>query len=183
MKGREHTFLGGLDWTVLAGKEIMGKSSDRVGGGEEVAGVPEAGVPFPPARVKTISSQQKRTFQSVSSNIDNALQYTDSRVEIYCNSVRVDLMCSGSGWKGVRHCGRAPSWATCPWRKGAWPCHTTRRGSTESPSPHRKSWVHSWSSAKKDQTAKMTTDYRSDRAQHQDMDTSHWEIPSLSVFL
>lgn len=44
------TFLGGLDWTVLAGKEIMGKSSDRVGGGEEVAGVLEAGVPFPPGR-------------------------------------------------------------------------------------------------------------------------------------
>lgn len=33
---------------MLAGKEIMGKSSDRVGGGEEVAGVLEAGVPFPP---------------------------------------------------------------------------------------------------------------------------------------
>lgn len=47
---------------MLAGKEIMGKSSDRVGGGEEVAGVLEAGVPFPPARVKTISSQQKRKF-------------------------------------------------------------------------------------------------------------------------
>lgn len=44
-----HTFLGGLDWTVLAGKEIIGKSSDRVGGGDEVAGVLEAGVPFPPA--------------------------------------------------------------------------------------------------------------------------------------
>lgn len=65
MEEREHTFLGGLDWTVLAGKEIMGKSSDRVGGGEEVAGVLEAGVPFPPARVKTISSQQKRKFRSV----------------------------------------------------------------------------------------------------------------------
>lgn len=48
---------------MLAGKEIMGKSSDRVGGGEEVAGVLEAGVPFPPARVKTISSQQKIKFQ------------------------------------------------------------------------------------------------------------------------
>lgn len=34
---------------MLAGKEITGKSSDRVGGGEEVAGVLEAGVPFPPA--------------------------------------------------------------------------------------------------------------------------------------
>ena len=45
MEGGEHTFLGGLDWTVLAGKEIMGKSSDRLGGGEEVAGVP-----FPPAQ-------------------------------------------------------------------------------------------------------------------------------------
>lgn len=33
---------------MLAGKEIMGKSSDSVGGGEEVAGVLEAGVPFPP---------------------------------------------------------------------------------------------------------------------------------------
>ena len=58
-------------------------------------------------------------------------------------------MCSGSGWEGVRHCGRAPSWATCPWRKGEWPCHTTRRGSTEGPSPRRKSWVHRSSSAKK----------------------------------
>lgn len=48
MEWCERTFLGGLDWTVLAGKEIMGKSSDRVGGGEEVAGVLEAGVPFPP---------------------------------------------------------------------------------------------------------------------------------------
>lgn len=48
LKGRENTFLGGLDWTVLVGKEIMGKSSERVGGGEEVAGVLEAGVPFPP---------------------------------------------------------------------------------------------------------------------------------------
>lgn len=38
---------------MLAGKEIMGKSSDRVGGGEEVAGVLEAGVPFPPAQIKT----------------------------------------------------------------------------------------------------------------------------------
>lgn len=38
---------------MLAGKEIMGKSSVRVGGGEEVAGVLEAGVPFPPARIKT----------------------------------------------------------------------------------------------------------------------------------
>lgn len=43
---------------MLAGKEIMGKSSDRVGGGEEVAGVLEAGVPFPPARVKTFSRKQ-----------------------------------------------------------------------------------------------------------------------------
>lgn len=66
MEGREITFLGGLDWTVLAGKEIMGKSSDRVGGGDEVAGVLEAGVPFPPVRVKTISSQQKRKLQGVS---------------------------------------------------------------------------------------------------------------------
>lgn len=38
---------------MLAGKEIMGKSSVRVGGGEEVAGVLEAGVPFPPAQIKT----------------------------------------------------------------------------------------------------------------------------------
>lgn len=35
---------------MLAGKEMMGKSSVRVGGGEEVAGVLEAGVPFPPAQ-------------------------------------------------------------------------------------------------------------------------------------
>lgn len=49
---------------MLAGKEIMGKSSDRVGGGEEVAGVLEAGVPFPPARIKTISSQTKRSFKA-----------------------------------------------------------------------------------------------------------------------
>lgn len=53
MERGERTFLGGLDWTGLAGKEIMGKSSDRVGGGEEVAGVLEAGVPFPPAQIKT----------------------------------------------------------------------------------------------------------------------------------
>lgn len=45
---------------MLAGKEIMGKSSDRVGGGEEVAGVLEAGVPFPPAPVPMIRG--KRTF-------------------------------------------------------------------------------------------------------------------------
>lgn len=48
LKGRKLAFLGGLDWTVLVGKEIMGKSSERVGGGEEVAGVLEAGVPLPP---------------------------------------------------------------------------------------------------------------------------------------
>lgn len=48
IKGREITFLGGLDWTVLVGKEIIGKSSEREGGGEEVAGVLDAGVPFPP---------------------------------------------------------------------------------------------------------------------------------------
>lgn len=52
-KKAAHTFLGGLDCIVLAGKEIIGKSSVRVGGGEEVAGVLEAGVPFPPARIKT----------------------------------------------------------------------------------------------------------------------------------
>lgn len=52
MKGGKITFLGGLDWTVLVGKEIMGKSSERVGGGEEVAGVLEAGVPFPPTNNK-----------------------------------------------------------------------------------------------------------------------------------
>lgn len=46
------TFLGGLDWTVLAGRETAGKSSVRVGGGEEVAGVLEAGVPFPPAQIR-----------------------------------------------------------------------------------------------------------------------------------
>lgn len=50
------TLLGGLDWTVLAGKEITGKSSDRAGGGDEVAGVLEAGVPFPPDQSKTIQS-------------------------------------------------------------------------------------------------------------------------------
>lgn len=33
---------------MLVGKEIIGKSSERVGGGEEVAGVLDAGVPFPP---------------------------------------------------------------------------------------------------------------------------------------
>lgn len=53
LKGRKITFLGGLDWTVLVGKEIMGKSSERVGGGEEVAGVLEAGVPFPPDQHET----------------------------------------------------------------------------------------------------------------------------------
>lgn len=53
LKGRKITFLGGLDWTVLVGKEIMGKSSERVGGGEEVAGVLEAGVPFPPDQRET----------------------------------------------------------------------------------------------------------------------------------
>ena len=42
---------------MLPGNEIMGKSSDRVGGGEEVAGVLEAGVPFPPAQTKTIGNQ------------------------------------------------------------------------------------------------------------------------------
>lgn len=63
MAGEQHTFRGGLDWTVLAGKEIMGKSSDRVGGGEEVAGVLEAGVPFPPARVKS-SPEGKRKGNS-----------------------------------------------------------------------------------------------------------------------
>lgn len=53
------TFLGGLDWTGLAGKEIMGKSSDSVGGGEEVAGVLEAGVPFPPTQIKTCHYYKK----------------------------------------------------------------------------------------------------------------------------
>lgn len=64
-KKADHTFLGGLDCIVLAGKEIMGKSSVRVGGGEEVAGVLEAGVPFPPARIKTateLSASAKFTF-------------------------------------------------------------------------------------------------------------------------
>lgn len=65
MERREHTFLGGLDCTVLAGKEIMGKSSDRVGGGEEVAGVLEAGVPFPPAWVKT-SGRKENSRASLS---------------------------------------------------------------------------------------------------------------------
>lgn len=39
---------------MLVGKEIMGKSSERVGGGEEVAGVLEAGVPFPPEQQETV---------------------------------------------------------------------------------------------------------------------------------
>ncbi len=65
MDGRVHTFLGGLDWTVLAGKEIMGKSSDRVGGGEEVAGVLEAGVPFPPAPVETVRRKKMPERHSV----------------------------------------------------------------------------------------------------------------------
>lgn len=39
---------------MLVGKEIMGKSSERVGGGEEVAGVLEVGVPFPPERQETV---------------------------------------------------------------------------------------------------------------------------------
>lgn len=46
---------------MLAGREIMGKSSDKVGGGEEVAGVLEAGVPFPPAGVKMISGNEKKS--------------------------------------------------------------------------------------------------------------------------
>lgn len=44
---------------MLAGKEIMGKSSVRVGGGEEVAGVLEAGVPFPPDHHKTVKQKRK----------------------------------------------------------------------------------------------------------------------------
>lgn len=112
---------------MLAGKEIMGKSSDSVGGGEEVAGVLEAGVPFPPAQIRIIRSQRKT----------NTLQHI--LVEIFSNVCYLYLMCSGSGWEGVRHCGRALNWATCPWRMGAWPCHTMRRGSTEGPSPRRKS--------------------------------------------
>lgn len=43
---------------MLVGKEIMGKSSERVGGGEEVAGVLEAGVPFPPEQQETLSQNQ-----------------------------------------------------------------------------------------------------------------------------
>lgn len=64
---REHTFLGGLDCTVLAGKEITGKSSDKVGGGEDVAGVLEAGVPFPPARIKNNQQSPEKTRQDVTS--------------------------------------------------------------------------------------------------------------------
>lgn len=45
---------------MLAGKEIIGKSSDRVGGGEEVAGVLEAGVPFPPAQIKSTVKRNSR---------------------------------------------------------------------------------------------------------------------------
>lgn len=59
LKGREITFLGGLDWTVLVGKEIIGKSSERVGGGEEVAGVLDAGVPFPPDQHEAVRQNQK----------------------------------------------------------------------------------------------------------------------------
>lgn len=55
----QRTFRGGLECTELAGKEIMGKSSDRAGGGEDVAGVLEAGVPFPPAQIQT-EGQHKR---------------------------------------------------------------------------------------------------------------------------
>lgn len=64
LKGRENTFLGGLDWTVLVGKEIMGNSSERVGGGEEVAGVLEAGVPFPPEQHDRVRrNKQTKKFQ------------------------------------------------------------------------------------------------------------------------
>lgn len=42
---------------MLVGKEIIGKSSERVGGGEEVAGVLDAGVPFPPD--ETVRQNQK----------------------------------------------------------------------------------------------------------------------------
>lgn len=72
---RAETFLGGLDWTVLAGKEMMGKSSDRVGGGEEVAGVLEAGVPFPPAHTKAIDKRRKEDQRvKLSSKSSNTFQ-------------------------------------------------------------------------------------------------------------
>lgn len=57
---------------MLAGKEIMGKSSVRVGGGEEVAGVLEAGVPFPPDRDKTVKQKRKILCSLCSKNIINA---------------------------------------------------------------------------------------------------------------
>lgn len=44
------TLHGGL--AVLRGRDTGGNSSERLGGGEEVAGVLEDGVPFPPAAVK-----------------------------------------------------------------------------------------------------------------------------------
>lgn len=45
---------------MLVGKEMMGKSSERVGGGEEVAGVLEVGVPFPPGQQETVRQKQKQ---------------------------------------------------------------------------------------------------------------------------
>lgn len=48
---------------MLAGKEITGKSSESVGGGEEVAGVLEAGVPFPPAQIKNNRQSTEKKIQ------------------------------------------------------------------------------------------------------------------------
>lgn len=48
---------------MLAGKEITGKSSDRVGGGDEVAGVLEAGIPFPPAQSETETNEFSRAVK------------------------------------------------------------------------------------------------------------------------
>lgn len=55
---------------MLAGKEIMGKSSDRVGGGEEVAGVLEAGVPFPPAPVPMIRGKEISEWHFIKSIVN-----------------------------------------------------------------------------------------------------------------
>lgn len=68
------TFLGGLDWTVLPGKEMIGKSSARVGGGDEVAGVLEADVPFPPAHMKHANGAIKKIFLKSSYSKSNLNQ-------------------------------------------------------------------------------------------------------------
>jgi hypothetical protein len=62
-----------------------------------------------------------------------------------CVCVQTDLMYSRSGWTGGRRCWTAPGWATCPWRRGAWPCRTGRRGSTGGPSRHTRGSGPHWS--------------------------------------